>query len=110
MHLKYKLDENNNVVPCSREEWNALFDTAEANKKRYVAYDVIGAFEVSTVFIGFDWHFRRENNPFVFETMIFDKGNQGLYTNRYPTWEEAEKGHQEAINWLKFEILNIIGL
>jgi hypothetical protein len=32
----------------------------------------------------------------VFETMI-DGGEHDMYQKRYSTWEEAEKGHGEAI-------------
>lgn len=51
---------------------------------------------VSTVFLGID-HAYLNGPPMLFETMIFG-GEHDEYCERYSTWEQAEKGHEEAIN------------
>lgn len=50
---------------------------------------------VSTVFLGIN-HAFMDGPPILFETMIFG-GEHNQYQNRYATYEEAEKGHEEAI-------------
>lgn len=49
---------------------------------------------VSTVFLGVS----SSSDPgMMFETMIFWPGDQDRYQKRYDTWDEAIKGHEEAI-------------
>jgi hypothetical protein len=50
---------------------------------------------VSTVFIGLD-HNWDGGDPLLFETMIFG-GPLDQYQERYSTWEQAERGHEEAV-------------
>lgn len=47
---------------------------------------------VSTVFLGAD--FTAGRDPVLFETRVFEGPYDGL-TERYLTWEGAEKGHKE---------------
>ncbi len=54
---------------------------------------------ISTVFLGLDHRFG-EGEPQLFETMIFG-GEFDQEQWRYSTWEEAEKGHQKAIEKVK---------
>lgn len=51
---------------------------------------------VSTVFLRLDHNFFGEGPPILFETMIFGGPLDG-YQLRYATWEEAEEGHEKAI-------------
>jgi len=53
---------------------------------------------VSTVFLGID-HAFGDTEPILFETMVFG-GEHSDYQERYHTWEEAEAGHQEAIDMI----------
>lgn len=50
-----------------------------------------GGVMVSTMFLGLFGQ--------MFETMIFG-GEHDMYQRQYSTWEEAEKGHQEAIEMI----------
>jgi hypothetical protein len=50
---------------------------------------------VSTVFVGLD-HNWEGGDPILFETMIFG-GPLDQYQERYSTWDQAERGHQEAV-------------
>lgn len=51
---------------------------------------------VSTIFLGTN-HAFFGGTPILFETMIFG-GEHDEYQERYATWEEAEAGHQRAID------------
>ena len=54
---------------------------------------------VSTVFLGLDHSFE-EDMPILFETMIFGgKFDEEMW--RYSTWEDAEKGHEKAVEKVK---------
>ncbi len=101
----YKLDENKNVIPCSIYELQDYFD----KNSRIVKQEIIDDKLVSTVFLSIDhghpyWSGDPENyKPVVFETMIHDEKNDKWldYQDRYCTWQEAEAGHQRAIEWVK---------
>ncbi len=56
---------------------------------------------ISTVFLAFNHNFD-EGPPLLFKTMIFG-GKYDQEQWRYTTWEEAEKGHQLAVNKVKGE-------
>jgi hypothetical protein len=60
-----------------------------------VADDRFGRVRVSTVFLGLDHnHFGGE--PLLFESLIFGGPLDGEM-RRYPTWEQAERGHAEML-------------
>jgi hypothetical protein len=69
-------------------------------QKRHVALDKIGESLVSTVFLPFDHSHGDEELPLLFETMIFG-GEHDQSQWRYTTYEEAERGHERAINLVK---------
>lgn len=73
-------------------EWAKSFE----NSNRIVAQtDVSKDVRVSTVFLGID-HDWTGTHPELFETMIFG-GDFAEDCWRYSTWDEAEKGHAEAV-------------
>lgn len=99
----YILDENNNVIPGTFQEWRKLFCTN--NKKRFVKQEEIGVLFISTVFLGMD-HGRIADNepgtdyrPVIFETMIFNNLGHEIYCTQCSTWQEAEDAHKKAIEW-----------
>jgi hypothetical protein len=51
---------------------------------------------VSTVFLGLDHNFSGKGDPLLFETMIFG-GPLDEHQRRYATWDQAERGHAEAV-------------
>jgi hypothetical protein len=80
------------VIPVSDLiEWARWFET----HSRHVANDLIGGIRVSTVFLGLN-HAFRSTRPLWFETMIFGGEHDG-YQDRYETWEQAEAGHNKAL-------------
>jgi len=76
--------------------WGRWFESAD----RTVKADEINGYRISTVFIGLDHRCFGEGPPIVFETMIFGLLDDDEYQDRYCTWEDAEKGHARAIEWL----------
>ena len=65
------------------------------NANRHVAKTKIDDITISTVFLGLNHGFGK-GPPLLFETMIFG-GNFNYDMWRYSTWDEAEKGHQKAV-------------
>jgi hypothetical protein len=86
----YKLN-GKEVVECDNLlDWAKWYETAD----RIVKKDKIGDAEVSTVFLGLNHGW--DGKILLFETMIFG-GEFDDFQDRYETWEEAEIGHQKAI-------------
>ncbi len=100
---KFILDENNNAIPATLMEWSTFLEEATPRRRR-VGRDFINDCTVSTVFLGHDHYFCfNDDLPpklHIFETMVF-KNESDIYTDRYSTWQEAEEGHQKAIDWVK---------
>jgi len=98
---KYLLD-GHDVVPCEDLlEWALNFERSE----RHVGLTNFDPdITVSTVFIGLDhssgFH---EGPPIVFETMVFG-GKLDGEMDRYCTWEQAERGHQEMCNKVEWDL------
>lgn len=99
-------------VPCSLGEWATSVSTAD----RRVRLTYVGPYEVSTVFLGLDHNFSGNGPAILFETMTFlrrdlapglhgDLGGSDVQAmdDRYATWEEAERGHQRAVDYLRAE-------
>lgn len=85
--------EGRRPQPASLEGWAHWFETAD----RIVARTVMSAeIVVSTVFIGIDHNYTRAGPPILFETLVMGGSHDGEM-DRYATWEEAERGHEEMI-------------
>lgn len=68
------------------------------NANRVVKGNILpGNIQVSTVFLG--TYTNIFGDPLLFETMIFG-GEHNMYICRYSTWEEAEAGHDRAIEMI----------
>lgn len=99
---KYYLNDDHTYRPATLMEWSFQFEELSKAGKRHVATDIIHGKHVSTVWLGLD-HNYLGGKPLVFETMVFSEHepNTDIYMERYTTWEEAEDGHQKAIEWVK---------
>ena len=84
-HLGYYLLENEEVRPCTLEEWGKMMESDQ----RVIEKTEVGGFEVSTVFLGLE-HGARDGKPLVFETMIFGIAEE--YQERYTSLAEAKEG------------------
>jgi hypothetical protein len=69
----------------------------ENSEKRIVGRkEFSNGYVVSTGFLGLDQNFS-EGEPLLFETMIFSPTKEHLYQERYSTYDQAERGHEEAV-------------
>jgi hypothetical protein len=93
-HQEYILKDKK-IIPVDFTTWAKWFETAD----RHVGNNHLRAIHVSTVFLGIDHNFG-EGEPLLFETMIFGGKHDG-YQDRYSTYEEAEKGHEKALELVK---------
>ena len=93
----YKLVDKK-PVPCSDGEMEQLFLS-----QRHLGLTEIHGIKISTVFLCIDHNFSQEGGPILFETMIFNCPSSELnhYQKRYRTWEEAERGHEKAVDLVK---------
>lgn len=70
---------------------------------RFVLKTQVGNYEISTVDLGIDHSFGF-GKPLYYETMIFSDSGENrfeYYQDRYTTQEEAVKGHEEAVKFVK---------
>lgn len=111
MYSYYLLDEKNNPYPVNLQEWAETFEIHHDNK--HVRFTDIAKYgvSISTVFLGIDhgypqWSGHTKNyKPVLFETMVYWNPDHALdeYQERYHTWDEALKGHREAVrNVIKY--------
>lgn len=78
------------------------FETFAATRDyKQVAAERVDDVLISTVWLGLDHSFG-DGPPLIFETMIFG-GTLNDYCERYATEEEAEEGHQRAVEQVKDE-------
>lgn len=99
-HYIWKPGEPIKRVPITSPE---AIDFLKTND-RTVAKDVVDDHLVSTVFLMTD-HSYNGGPPVLFETMIFNRGDQPSdldeWQDRYCTEEEARKGHAAAVAMVK---------
>lgn len=103
MPLNYLLDDQGNPYPS--DDMHAIGELLGNIEKRRVAKtekDVAGHhLRVSTVFLVLDHnHDYENNNPILFETMLFIDGSSEISsaTRRYYTRQEATEGHEEVVD------------
>lgn len=69
---------------------------------RRVAWDEVGDFVISTVWLGLDLSFY-VGPPLIFETAVFADDPMGGTVRRYPTESAALAGHQAMIEVCRLE-------
>lgn len=103
--------KNKKIVEVDLMTWAKWFQENHHSPDRIVKQETLAnGYEISTVFLGIDHNFMDTGDPLLFETMVFKpkrkKITLGKRTrmvredadmNRYHTWQEAEKGHQEMV-------------
>lgn len=94
----YTLNGKIPVVEPDMLKWAKWYENANRHVNKT---ELPGGIQVSTVFLSID-HSYFGGVPILFETMIFG-GEHDEYQERYRTWEEAEAGHQRAIE-MCFEV------
>lgn len=79
-------------------------------ENRFDLKNEINGYLISTVDLGIDHSFGTEK-PLYYETMIFKKDGSDidfndLYCERYSTEEEAIKGHEKAIEYVRKNLVD----
>lgn len=104
--MYYYLNDDHTYRLCESEEWANQFQQLSENDKKHIACDVLNGKMISTVWIGTNTSLKTDP-PMVFETMVFDSNNTGvfafgecLYEDEYSSWDDALEGHQKAIKWV----------
>lgn len=91
--------------------WGKIY----ANRKEKILKqeDTWLGFWVSTVWLGLDHSFLPNQDPLIFETMVFRKGYwSDLDCQRYTTKEEAIRGHKALMRkwsnpfWVSYELID----
>ena len=76
--------------------WAVWMEKAHESGRARIGRDQVGAFEVSTVFLGIDYGVRQEGEPLVFETMIFGPCGARI-VGRCASIERAREMHAHAL-------------
>jgi len=102
---------NQHHEPVEVEDLMLWAATLEDDSKRIVKQETVtGLGElvspfthpfVSTVFLGLDHNFGEKGPPILFETMVLHGGPFNHLQWRYTTWDEAVKGHEEAVKMVQ---------
>lgn len=95
----YRLNDTNEVEECD------MFQAEEflCSERKIVKQEDVGEKWVSTVVLSIDHNFLKDNDPIIFETMVFSIDAPGLdeYCARYRTYQEALNGHNAVVEKLK---------
>ena len=105
--LYYTLFEGE-THPCSLDEAEAMLRDIEL---RRVAYDIVGPFEVSTVFLVIDYDHTGEGPPLLFETMVFEEEYKILVNKRHaPTHRQQHRQQHRHQNRLRQQMMTMKSL
>ena len=92
----YVLD-GKKTIPCSDLKKVEELLSSEENKR--VGLDILDKYEVSTVFLALDHNYGGKDQPLLFETGVFQKGDYSemLECLRASTWDAAEENHKQLL-------------
>jgi len=104
----YILNENKEVVSIGEDamEWARQFEGTERRVDDTLIVEKYNT-RISTVFLGLDHRFGTDQDqlPVVFETMTFSNNpDLNEYQERYCTYDEAVKGHNRIVEFIKNDI------
>ena len=95
MKFFYYILKNKEPVSVDHFAWARWFQKSD----RHVAETIIGKIRISTVFLGLNHQFGK-GPPILFETMVFNGSLDGEQ-NRYHTWQKAQEGHNQMVEFIK---------
>lgn len=103
-HTYYYLNDDHTFQKCNMTEWGIRQEILSRENKIHIGKDLVNNKYIYTIWHGFD---RDERNkpPLLFETCIVDSLKNGLKVKlkSYSTWDEAAKGHFEAVKEVEKE-------
>lgn len=92
------------IVKADLLTWGKWLE--ENREARIVKQEDVGAYWVSTVFLGLN-HQYGEGPPLLFETMVFEKGESSdLWCDRCSTYDEAEAMHERGCEHVRTSLMN----
>jgi len=77
------------------------FDYFHDKNYRNVKQNFEGEHLISTIWLGIENYIMNSFDKTIFETIVFDKNGINIYQDRYKTEEEALKGHEKAVRFVK---------
>jgi hypothetical protein len=100
--IYYKLDEDNNVVPATIDEFGKMYNDGN----RRLEQENYKGFRVSTVFLGLSHTFSKDKPGDFFETMIFPENEVDgkafdEYQTRCDTYQQALEMHETAKKYVE---------
>lgn len=90
----YILTEDREPLEVDAATWAVWFETAN---RRVARTELPGGGFISTVFLGLDHGYFKDEPPILFETMSKIGDEWEDYFERYATWAEAEAGHARIV-------------
>ncbi len=98
-HDRYRL-RGRKPIPCGLFQFGLGLEYGE----RDVGETTIGPYWISTKFIGMRQTPVEREPPLVFETALFEEGEFVAVIERYSSWEEAESGHEKAVEVVRKQV------
>lgn len=97
------LKDGQPVIEPDLGKFGTWFEDIE---NRRIAEDVVGAYRVSTVFLGIDHDMHGTSPaPILFETMIFGPDSD-CFRQRYTSLEASKLGHKAAVLQVRAQVLD----
>lgn len=94
--IHYRIEGHDVVEEPDYFKWAQWFETSMP--ARIVGHTQVGAWAISTVFLGLDHNFSRQGPPILFETMAFGPdGADGDEQQRWATYSDAVAGHRRWV-------------
>lgn len=100
--MYYKLDINNNPIKCENIyeylEWHDSLSREHPVCTKTIEYTEIKEknIHISTIFLGLDHSFSKDNKPILWETMVFSNKTD-IDMERYSSHDAAIAGHQAFV-------------
>ena len=104
---KYVLDRNGTVKTASFEEWCAFFSSDL--RKEFQRITDVGAYRISTVFLGLDHNYEMHGPPILWESMIFADNKEDPLDQHMTRCsggvEQAEAMHLRMVEHVKQQLV-----
>lgn len=98
----YILDHNNTPKSVSIKEWQRFWHNDNNSLRETLASTTINDMTVITFFHKLFEPVHEIIPPALFETYVYDESNGTVYEASYRTWEDAYRGHTDAVKWAEW--------
>ena len=101
MIAHYMLEGKTPILCDDIDVWAEWFFSADGLRDGRVAFTELTGYRIVTSFIGLDHASRFDGHPLLFRTAIYNEDSEEIGERYYHTWDEAELGHNEAVEDLR---------